>query len=130
MATVAEIFAIGRRCSQPRSCNFVSNQNVMAKATTKKAEAPVKKKAKAKTKVNIVKVSESILDKLKTLNLEPSLQSDIVWCLGSYSHDQNPVGLLEKATQALVLFKAELAKKTTGVTAKFISDLESALNSK
>lgn len=99
----------------------------MAKVITKKAEAPAKKKPKAKPTTSIVKVSESILDKLKTLNLEPGLQSDIVWCLGSYHHDQNPVGLLEKGAQALVLFKGELAKKTKGITAKFISDIESAL---
>ena len=101
----------------------------MAKIMTKKAVAPAQKKPKAKAASNIVKVSESILDKLKTLNLEPGLQSDIVWCLGSYRHDQNPVGLLEKAAQALVLFKAELAKKTKGITAKFISDIESTLTS-
>ena len=102
----------------------------MAKETTKKAAAPAKKIAKAKTTLNIVKVSESILDKLKTLNLEPGLQSDIVWCLGSYRHDQNPVGLLEKAAQALTLFKAAQAKKTKGITAKFISDIESALTNR
>ncbi len=102
----------------------------MAKETTKKTVAPANKKAKAKTTLNVVKLSENILDKLKTLNLEPGLQSDIVWCLGSYGHDQNPVGLLDKSTQALAVFKAELAKKTKGVTAKFISDLESALTSK
>lgn len=99
----------------------------MAKATTRKADAPAKKSPKAKAAPNIAKVSESILDKLKTLNLEPGLQSDIVWCLGSYHHDHNPVGLLEKAAQAVVLFKAEQAKKTKGITAKFISDIESAL---
>src|SRR5579872_1349503 len=102
----------------------------MAKVTIKKIEAPAKKAAKAKTTLNIVKVSESILDKLKNLNLEPGLQSDIVWCLGSYNHDKNPVGLLEKAAQALVIFKAEQAKKTKGVTAKFINDIESALTGK
>jgi hypothetical protein len=107
-----------------------SNQRIMAKVTIKKAEAPAKKKASAKTSLNIVKVSESILDKLKNLNLESGLQSDIVWCLGSYRHDQNPVGLLEKAKQALTLFKAEQAKKTKGITAKFISDIESVLTSK
>ncbi len=102
----------------------------MAKITTKKAEAPAKKTVKAKTTLNIVKVSESILDKLKNLNIEPGLQSDIVWCLGSYNHDKNPVGLLEKASQALAVFKAEQAKKTKGITAKLISDIESVLTSK
>jgi len=107
------------------------NRNDMAKVTAKKAEAPVAKKAKAtKTTLSIIKVSESILDKLKTLNLEPGLQSDIVWCLGSYGHDKNPVGLIEKSKQALAIFKAEQAKKTKGITTKFISDIESALTSK
>ena len=105
----------------------------MAKVITKKAEAPAQKKPKAKATSktsNLVKVSESILDKLKTLNLEPGLQSDIVWCLGSYGHDKNPIGLIEKSTQALAIFKAEQAKKTKGITAKFIGDIESALASK
>jgi hypothetical protein len=99
----------------------------MAKETTKKPETSVKKKTKAKAPLNIVKLSENVLDKLKTLNLEPSLQSDIVWCIGSYHHDKNPVGLIEKSTQALAVFKAEQAKKTKGITAKFVDDLESAL---
>jgi hypothetical protein len=102
----------------------------MAKVVTKKAVDTPKKTAKAKAQVNIVKVAESILDKLKALNLEPILQSDIVWCIGSYSHDQNPVGLIDKAEQALVIFKAELAKKTKGVTAKFITEIEKALPAK
>jgi hypothetical protein len=102
----------------------------MAKVTTKKAETPAKKPAKAKASLSIVKVSENILDKLKNLNLEPGLQSDIVWCIGSYHHDHNPVGLIEKATQALIVFKAEQAKKTKGITPKFISDIELALASK
>ncbi len=99
----------------------------MAKVVTKTTAVVAKKNVKPKATVNIQKVSESILDKLKTLNIEQGLQSDIVWCLGSYKHDHNPVGLLEKATQALAVFKAEQAKKTKGVTAKFISDIEKAL---
>ena len=99
----------------------------MAKVITKTTTAAAKKTAKPKAAVNIQKISESVLDKLKTLNIEPGLQSDIVWCLGSYSHDHNPVGLLEKVAQALAIFKAAHAKKTKGVTAKFISDIEKAL---
>jgi len=99
----------------------------MAKVVTKKVVDAPKKPAKAKAQVNIVKVAESILDKLKTLNLEPVLQSDIVWCIGSYSHDKNPVGLIDKADQALVIFRTELGKKTKGVTAKFIAEIEKAI---
>lgn len=99
----------------------------MAKTATKTAEAVVKKTTKAKAPVSIVKISESILDKLQTLGVESGLQSDIVWCLGSYKHDHNPVGLMESAKKAVVVLKAELAKKTKGITAKFISDLENSL---
>ncbi|HLZ16700.1 MAG TPA: hypothetical protein VKQ08_06660 [Cyclobacteriaceae bacterium] len=102
----------------------------MAKIAEKKTETTAKKTTKPKSTVNIAKVAESILDKLKTLSLEPGLQSDIVWCLGSYHHDHNPVGLFEKVEQALTLFKAEQAKKTKGLTAKFIGDIEKALASR
>jgi hypothetical protein len=99
----------------------------MAKVSAKTTEAVVKKVTKEKAPLSIVKISESILDKLQTLGLESGLQSDIVWCLGSYKHDQNPVGLVETSTKAIAVLKAELAKKTKGVTAKFISDLEKGL---
>lgn len=100
---------------------------LMAKEIIKKKSATIKKTVKAKSPVRIEKIAENVLDKLKTLHLDPSLQSDIVWCLGSYTHDQNPVGLIEKTEQALTIFKAELGKKTKGITVKFISDIEKAL---
>ncbi|MBS1558797.1 MAG: hypothetical protein JST69_08700 [Bacteroidetes bacterium] len=97
----------------------------MAKVETKSKGA-----AKKKVSNDIVAVSETILNKLKDLNLEPSLQSDIVWCLGSYHHDRNPVGLYEKAGHALHLLKAEHAKKTKGITVKLITDIEKVLKAK
>lgn len=102
----------------------------MAKVSTKASaekKAPVKK-APAKVKaVSIEKVSEDILNKLKTLNIEHQLQADIEWCLGSFRYDQNPIGLFESATKALEIFKQEQARKTKGVTVAFITSLEKAL---
>lgn len=92
------------------------------KTAAKKAVAP-----KAKAPVDIEQVSIAVLDKLKSLNLNPQLQADIEWCLGSYRHDHNPVGLIDMANRALALFKEEQAKKTKGITAKLISDLEKAV---
>jgi hypothetical protein len=95
-----------------------------AKAAPKKVAA----KAPAKTKTaDIEKVSKSILAKLKSLDLDHQLQSEIVWCLGSYSHDKNPVGLIQTGERAINIFKTELARKTKGITAKFVTDIESAL---
>ena len=102
----------------------------MAKSPSKAAAAktPAKKApAKAATAIDIEKVSESVLAKLKALNMEPQLQSDIEWCLGSYRSDKNPVGLFDMVRRASGFFKSELEKKTKGVTAKLIADLEKAL---
>jgi len=108
----------------------------MAKATSKtpakKAEKKPAKKAAAKPKkvsVSIEKTCEEALKALRTLNLEPQLQADLEWCLGSYRADQNPAGLYEMAGRALILFVEEKKKKTKGVTAKLVGDLEKALAS-
>ena len=107
----------------------------MAKTASKTAKAPAKtavKKSKAKTpaKVSIEKVCEDTLAALKAIGIESQLQSDITWCLGSYKSDKNPVGLYEMADRALVVLQAEKAKKTKGVTAKLIGDLEKVLKSR
>ncbi|HTH54600.1 MAG TPA: hypothetical protein VL728_01055 [Cyclobacteriaceae bacterium] len=93
------------------------------------AKTATKKPAKPKSLGSIVTTSETVLQKLESLNLNPRLQSEIQWCLGSFKHDQNPVGLLEKLSEAVALLKVEHAKKTKGITAKLIGDVEKALAS-
>lgn len=104
---------------------------VPAKKTTKASEAPAAKKTAGKKTVASVapieKASVSALAKLKELQLDSQLQADLEWCLGSYQHDHNPVGLYEAGNRALQLFKEAQIKKTKGITAKFIADLEKAL---
>ncbi len=102
----------------------------MAKASAKTVSAPVKKttaKPKAKASVNIEKVSEDVLSKLKSLDIEPQLQADLEWCLGSYRFDQNATGLQEVIRKAFDVLKKELAKKTKGVTATLLTSIEKAL---
>ena len=76
---------------------------------------------------NIEKVSQETLDKLKSLGIDQQLQNDLEWCLGSYRSDNNPVGLYEMAERALTILREEKNRKTKGVTAKLITDLEKAL---
>jgi len=107
----------------------------MAKAATKSPKAPAKatpakSKTKAATAITIDKVSAEALAALEAIGVDQQLQSDIKWCLGSYQSDNNPVGLFEMAERALVVFKAEKEKKTKGVTAKLIGDLEKVLKSR
>jgi hypothetical protein len=108
----------------------------MAKATVKNTPAPVKKTAAAKTKAKassvdiLEKVSEEALKKFQSLGIEQQLQADLEWCLGSYRHDRNPIGLIDMINQSLVVLKAEQARKTKGVTSKLITDLEKAVSVK
>ena len=107
---------------------------VTSKAPVKAAKAPVKveKKKSVPQKSEspadqIIKICETALAKFSELNIEHSLQSEINWCLGSFQNDHNPIGLYQMAERSLSIFKGELAKKTKGVTAKFVSDIEKAI---
>jgi hypothetical protein len=104
----------------------------MAKAITKTSAAKVKKAAPAKpTTISsdpLQKAGIEALKKLQSLNIQQQLQADLEWCLGSYTHDKNPTGLIEAVNRTVSALKGEQAKKTKGVTAKFIGDLEKALS--
>ncbi len=98
---------------------------VEGKPASKAAAKKVTSKVKASP--DIESVSMAVLEKLIALKLDLQLQADIEWCLGSYSHDKNPVGLIDSLKRAFQVFKVELTKKTKGVTAKFVTDIEEAL---
>ena len=107
----------------------------MAKTTAKMVTAPVKTpvkktaaKPKAKTTANIEKVSEEILTKLKSLDLDQQLQADLEWCLGSYRYDQNATGLIEAMSKAHEVLKQAHTKKTKGITSTLLSTIEKVLN--
>ncbi len=108
----------------------------MAKKTDKpavKKKAPAKKtatKPAAPAAHRIEKACEDILKKLQVLNIEPALQADIEWCLGSYRHDNNPSGLYLMAERALVVFNFELSKNPKSIPAKLVKDVQKALESK
>lgn len=103
----------------------------MAKEPVKKAavkKAPAKKTSSSPSPSQIIEAaSETSLKKLRELNIDHQLQSEIDWCLASYRNDGNPVGLYEMVYRTVTVLKEEQSKKTKGVTAKFISDLEKAL---
>ena len=110
----------------------------MAKIPAKKA-APAAKAAPIKTAAPKVSTStyqsiedacQASLDKLRQLNLDYQLQSEIDWCLASYRNDGNPVGLYQMVERAIGVFKEEQAKKTKGVTAKLISDLQKLVDAR
>ncbi len=97
-------------------------------ATPKKSTIASKLKAPKVTAIE--KVCEAVLIKLKSLNLELTLQADIEWCLGSYRHDKNPSGLFTMAEKALAVLTTNRAQNAKGVPASLLKDLASALKSK
>lgn len=103
----------------------------MAKAATKsETQKPATRKTAVKRPSpawSVDKACTHILEKLQELDTEHQLQADIQWCLGSFAYDNNPVGLFEIVQRALEVFKTHKARKTKGVTAKLISDLEAVL---
>jgi len=108
----------------------------MAKTTDKTATTTTKKTAtsKPKTKASgtdtLEKVSEEVLNKFQALGIDQQLQADLEWCLGSYRHDKNPSGLLKVINKSITVLKGEQEKKTKGVTAKLITDLEKVIKDK
>lgn len=103
------------------------------------AKTPAKTPVKAATKTaskpkaavpSILKASEEALAVLKALDLDPQLQADFEWCLGSFKADNNPTGLYEMTQKAIFVFMGAKEKKTKGVTTKLITDLEKAVKSR
>jgi hypothetical protein len=107
----------------------------MAKTPSKSAskepkKAPAKTSKPKNTSDPIEKASVEALEKLKALNIEQDLQNDLSWCLGSYRSDRNPVGLIAMLERTATVFRTEKDKKTKGVTAKHITDLEKVIQNK
>ena len=108
----------------------------MAKTASKSATKEPKKtsgrttRTKTAPAIQIEKASEDVLAKLKALGIEQELQHDIEWCLGSYRSDQNPVGLYTMMERSLEVFRQQKTKKTKGVTAKLVTDLEKVLQTR
>jgi hypothetical protein len=101
----------------------------MPKTAAKPAKAKTPKKGSPPANGILEKASNDALKKLKALKANESLQADIEWCLGSYSYDKNPVGLLEMANRALKFFQEIKTKNAKAIPAKLITDLEKAIKS-
>lgn len=92
----------------------------------KKTPAPRKKATTSKTNSApaVDKVCADALARLRELNLDVQLQSEIEWCLGSYANDGNPVGLYEMAERALNDFNSVIADQPKAIPAKQLTELK------
>lgn len=68
-------------------------------------------------------------DKLIDLGIAEQLVSEIEWCLGSYAHDQNPVGLYQKGEEAYATLEDYKKSNARKVPKKLLEDLSKALKS-
>ncbi|MGE4017668.1 MAG: hypothetical protein AB7E82_15105 [Cyclobacteriaceae bacterium] len=113
----------------PKVTSKAKSTSKPATKTAKKA-APKAPQVKVSPEELIEKACSDALQKLQALQLDTQLQADLEWCLGSFRNDRNPYGLFQMAERALEVFKAEASKKTKGVTAKLIKDIEKAIASR
>ena len=67
------------------------------------------------------------LQTLEKINEYRDLQSNLSWCLGSYDHDLNPVGLHQFGQAALDSLKEYKEKNPRKVAKKVIDGLEASL---
>jgi len=69
----------------------------------------------------------TVLEKLK-LDEYRELNSKLIWCLGSYKNDKNPVGLIETGAMALNSLKEFKTKNPRKVNKKVIENLEKVIS--
>lgn len=72
------------------------------------------------------KVVADVIEKLEKLK-QTDLAADLSWCWVSFQNDQNPTGVIEKASQALAALKEAREKNQKAVAKKLVDDLEKAL---
>ena len=81
--------------------------------------------------MQVQKLEKAIPEAIQKLNkIAPgsSLGAELKWCLESWRHDKNPVGLIEKTEAVLELLKQAKERNKRSVSAKLIADLEKGLN--
>jgi len=78
---------------------------------------------------NLKKRCEEAVVAFQKLNKEEfnDIQSNLKWCLGSYSYDKNPEGLFEYGIKSLDALKKVKSKEPRKVTKKVIDGLEKAI---
>lgn len=108
-------------------------KSAAAKAATPEKSAPKKTAAKPKANTdpaeNLLKKCQEAATKFDKME-DPRYQDikeKLEWCIGSYSHDKNPVGLVEYGQKAVDVLKEVRADKPKQVPQKLVDDLEKAL---
>lgn len=69
----------------------------------------------------------TVFEKLK-LDEYKSLNSKLIWCLGSYKNDYNPEGLVETGAMALNALKEFKTRNPRKVNKRMIDNLEKVIS--
>ena len=69
-------------------------------------------------------------EKLNQLSIEPKIQAELEYVIGSYRYDKNPIGLYEIAEKAYSVLLSYKEKNPKSVSKKMIEDIEKALKTK
>jgi hypothetical protein len=74
------------------------------------------------------KIVPETVQKLEKTKGGGTLAAELSWCWVSFQNDQNPIGVIQKGTEAIELFKVAREKNSKAVSKKLIDSLEKALN--
>ena len=74
----------------------------------------------------MAKLVADVTEKLEKLK-NAELAEELSWCWVSFQNDQNPSGVVAKASLALEAFKEAREKNAKAVAKKLVDDLEKAL---
>lgn len=72
------------------------------------------------------KLMADVIEKLEKLK-HADLAAELSWCWVSFQNDQNPTGVIEKASKALASFKEAREKNAKSISKKLVEDFEKAL---
>jgi len=78
----------------------------------------------------LVKSCNDVITTFEKLKLDEykELNSKLIWCLGSYKNDKDPVGLIETGAMALNALKGYKTKNPRKVNKKIIDNLEKVIS--
>lgn len=80
------------------------------------------------SQIKIEKACLEAKEKLEKLGVEPKIQEELQWVIGSYNYDNNPVGLYEIGGKALTALKTVKEGAPKKVSKKLIDTLEAAIS--
>jgi len=113
----------------PKKAASARAASAVPKKTAPAKKAPTKKATKADPAEQLEKVCKDVVAKFQKMENgeHQELREKLEWCIGSYSYDKNPQGLVDYGHQASSVLKGIREESPRKVSKKLVDDLDKAL---